>query len=29
MHVIYAGLKLEVSLTQKRLMFFRAFNSLH
>ena len=25
-HVIYAGLVLEVSL---RLMFFRAFNSLH
>jgi len=24
-----AGVKLEVSLTQKRLMFFRAFNSLH
>jgi len=28
-HVIHAGLKLEVSLTQKRLIFFRAFKSLH
>ena len=24
-----AGMKLKVSLTQKRLKFFRAFNSLH